>query len=462
MEKHRKLVGKIILADFLEYRLEKFINFVRAVKALPLYKKLTREGIIIHKPLLGAKIVSEESDIVCSGVGVVAEIKKDVNFFIHYTNEAFSIEHIVDQEKPGRIKDDINRVRCSLSNGVKPTGEEKKNISRLLHKLRRINTRNLITHEILKGIVEYQKDYFESNSGNENKLDLKLKPLQRAELAKAISNSDCKENNHNRGFVIDTSRISRVIQGISIITPQGNKIPLKSFFPTKRDIVKMYIKVLLNREKEGIYNGLTKRPYTDEELRCKLKDEYNLSITRREVAYCRKDLGILPYSERVNGCGYPSLQANFSKIYPFTNSSVKNNAPTCSGIYELRLDGEMIEYPDGRCQIFYIGSANNLRKRLIDHLGANNKNGCIKRFVKEKGCVFRYFQASNEWVREEKSLYNLFITTFGGPPACNHVSPKRGEINENRTTRLHKINTEEANEARRVYDVKKVYFWQKA
>lgn len=433
MEKQRELIGKIILADFLEYRLKKFINFVRAVEALPLYKKLTREGIIIRKSLLGAKIVSEESDIVRSGVGVIAEIKKDVNFFIHYTNEAFSIEHIVDQEKPGRIKDDINRVRCSLSNGVKPTEEEKKNISRLLHKLRRINTRNLITHEILKGIVEYQKDYFESTSETENELDLKLKLLRRVELARTLSNgglpvgctqTDCKENNHNRGFVIDISRISRVIQGISIITPQGNKVPLKSFFPTKRDIVKRYIKVLLNREKEGIYNGLIKKPYTDEELRCKLKDEYNLSITRREIAYCRKDLGILPYSERVNGYGYPSLQANFSKIYPFTNSSVKNNAPTCSGVYELRLDGEMIEYPDGRCQIFYIGSAKNLRKRLLDHLGANNKNGRIKRFVREKSCVFRYFQASKGCVQEEKSLYNLFITTFGDSPVCNHVSPK--------------------------------------
>jgi len=430
MEKQRELIGKIILADFLEYRLEKFINFVRAVEALPLYKKLTREGIIIRKSLLGAKILSEEKESasVPFEIRVIAKISKDVdlNFSIHYTNEDFSIEYIVDNEK-----------LQAIINDVRPTEEEKKNISRLLHKLRRINTRNLITHEILKGIVEYQKDYFESTSETENELDLKLKLLRRVELARTLSNgglpvgctqTDCKENNHNRGFVIDTSRISRVIQGISIITPQGNKVPLKSFFPTKRDIVKRYIKVLLNREKEGIYNGLIKKPYTDEELRCKLKDEYNLSITRREVAYCRKDLGILPYSERVNGYGYPSLQANFSKIYPFTNSSVKNNAPTCSGVYELRLDGEMIEYPDGRCQIFYIGSAKNLRKRLLDHLGANNKNGRIKRFVKEKGCVFRYLQAPKEWVREERNLYKLFVTTFGGPPACNHVSPKRGEI----------------------------------
>lgn len=440
MEKRSKLTGKIILADFLEYRLKKFINFVRAVEALPLYKELTCEGIIIREPLLDAKVLSEEKESVSvsSEIGVIAKIKKDinsdsVNFFIHYTNEQFSIEYIVDNEKLLRIINDVNPVRCLLSNGVKLTEEEKKNISRLLHKLRRINTRNLITHEILKGIVEYQRDYFESNSETENELDLKLKPLRRVELARTLSNSDlpvrctqtgCKENNHSRDFVIDTSRISRVTQGISIITPQGNEVSLKSLFPTKRDIVKRYIKVILSREKEDFCNGLVKKPYTDEELRYKLKDGYNLSITRREVAYCRKDLGILPYSERVNSYGYPSLQANFSKIYPFTSSSVKNNVPTCPGVYELRLDGEMIEYPDGRCQTFYIGSGKNLKKRLLHHLSPNSKNGRIKRFVKEKSCVFRYFQAPQGWVREEKSLYNLFVTTFGGPPVCNRVSPK--------------------------------------
>ena len=119
-----------------------------------------------------------------------------------------------------------------------------------------------------------------------------------AKLARALSNSDCKEkSNHSHSFVIDTSRISRVTQGLSIITSQGNEVSLKLFFPTKRDIVKRRIKAILSREKEDIRNGRVKKPYTDEELRCKLKDEYELSITKRAVAYCRKDRGILPYSK---------------------------------------------------------------------------------------------------------------------------------------------------------------------
>ncbi|MEA1964617.1 MAG: GIY-YIG nuclease family protein [Candidatus Aerophobetes bacterium] len=423
MERPSKLIGKIILADFLEYPLEKFINFVQAVEALPLYKRLTREGIIIHKPLLGAKILSEkESAFALAEVGVIAKIKKGVNFPIHYIKEEFSIEYIPDNEKLKRIINNANPVRCLLSNGVKLMEEEKKNIGRLLHKLRRISSRNLITHRILKGIVEYQRNYFEANSEIENELDLKLRPLQKVELARILST--CKENDHCRGFVIDTSRISRVAQGISIITPQGKQVSLNSLFPSRRDTVKRCIKAILRREKGDICNGLVKKPYTDEELRCKLKGEYNLSITGREVAYCRKDLGILPSSERANSYGYVLLQPNLSKIYPFTSSSVKDNAPAYPGIYELRLDGEAIEYPDGCCQTFYIGSAKNLKKRLLSHLSPNSKNGGIKRFVKEKNCVFRYLQVRRGWVREEKNLYNLFITTFGNSPVCNYVSPK--------------------------------------
>lgn len=414
--KRHELIGKIILADFLEYRLAKFINFVQAVEALPLYKKLIREGIIIRKPLSDAQILKEENELPSSGVGVIAKVKKGSNFSIHYTTENFSIEYIVDEEKLRRFITD-----------AKLTEEEKKNVCGLLHKLRRISTRNLMTHEILNGIVEYQRVYFESNSETENELDLKLKPLRRTELAKTLSNSTCGKNSHTRDFVIDTSRISRVTQGLSIIAPQGNEVSLNSFFPTKRDVLKRRIKAILNREKEDIRNGRLKKPYTDEELRCKLKDEYGLSITRREVAYCRKDMGILPYSERINSYGYPPLLANFSKIYPFTSASVKNNAPASPGVYELRLADDRVEYHEGCSQTFYIGSAKNLRKRLLDHLSQSSKNGGVKRFVTEESCVFRYLQVPSGWTQEEKNLYNLFITTFGDSPVCNHVSPKANE-----------------------------------
>lgn len=73
--KQNELVGKIILADFLEYTLEKFINFIREVEGLSLYKKLVWEGIIIRK-YLQFSIVNRQSASAPFRDGVIAKIKK--------------------------------------------------------------------------------------------------------------------------------------------------------------------------------------------------------------------------------------------------------------------------------------------------------------------------------------------------------------------------------------------------
>lgn len=372
MEKQNKLVGKIILSNFLEYGVEKFSTFVSEVEGSPLYKRLVKEGIIVSKPLPDAEVLRQKNAAALAKVGVVAKIGKGVDFSIYYTMREFSLGYLIDDEKLRRN-----------TNNLKLVEEEKKNISRLLNKLRRINTRNLLVHTTLKGIVGHQRNYFESN----NELDLKL--LTRAELARFISDSN--EDSRSFDFIIDASRISRAIHGLSLITPRGEEVPLRFFFASRRDMVKRCIKAILNQEKKDICSGQITKPYTDGELRYKFKEEYDLLTTRREVTYCRRELGILPYLER-NGYVYRSLVANFSQIYPFTIPSVKNNAPACPGIYELRLNGDVIEYPTCWCQIFYIGSGKNLRKRLLSHLSSNSKNGGIKRFAKEKKCVFRYLR----------------------------------------------------------------------
>ncbi len=407
MRRQNKLVGKIILANFLEYGVENFVAFISDVEELPLYKRLVQEGIVIHKPLPDAKILRQKNDAALAKVGVIAKVGRGVNFSIYYTMREFSIEYQTNDAKLPRSM-----------NSLKLTEEERKNVTGLLNKLRRISTRNLMVHKILKGVVEYQRDYFESNK------ELDLKPLTRAKLARLISGSE--EGSHSCDFIIDASRISRAIHGLSLITPKGEEVPLRFFFASRRDMVKRCIRAILNKERKDICNGQFKKPYTDGELRYKLKEEYDLLLTRREVAYCRGGLGVLPYLER-NGYEYRTLLANFSQIYPFTTPSIESNAPMSPGVYELRLNGDVIEYPTSYSQIFYIGSGKNLRKRLLSHLSSSNKNGGIKRFAKEKRRVFRYLRVPQGWAREEKRFYNFFISTYGGSPLCNRVSPKGGQ-----------------------------------
>ena len=387
--------------------MERFIAFVSNVESSQLYKKLVQDGVIMPKSLAG--ILWQKDNATLAKAEVIAKVEGTVNLSLYYTAREFSTEYQVSDEKLTSYLDS------------KPADEERKNITLLLNKVRRINTRNLIVHRILEKIVEHQRDYFASNN------EFKLKPLSRARLARLISSSN--NGTHSLDFTIDTSRISRALRNLSIITPGEKEIPLSFFFVSKKDMVKRGIKAILNREKKDIGSGRITKPHTDEELRRIIKEEFGLSVTRREISYCRKELGILAYLER-NGYVYHTLAANFSPVYPFTAPSVEDNAPAGPGVYELCVDCGGIEYPTGYCQTFYIGSAKNLRKRLRSHLSSNNKNGGIKSFIKEKSCVFRYLRVPQGWDQEEERFYNLFVSTYGDSPQCNHMSPKVSEAQQ--------------------------------
>jgi len=312
MKKQNELVGRIILSNFLEYSVERFIAFISDVEGTPLYKRLAQEGAVAPKCLPDASILRARNAAALAEAGVIAKVDGEANFSIYYTVREFSIEYQISDEKLARYL-----------NNSKLTEEERKNISRLLNKLRRINTRNVIVHKTLKRIVEYQRDYLASS----NELNLKL--LTRAELARLIS--DAGDDSPRVDFTIDASRISRAIRELSLITPKGKEVPLRFLFASRKDMVKRCIRAILNQEKKDIGSGQIIKPYTDEELRCKIHEEYSLLITRREVAYCRKEMGISPYFER-NGYVYHTLAANFSRIYPFTAPSVEGNAPAGPGV----------------------------------------------------------------------------------------------------------------------------------
>ena len=381
---HARLVGRIIFCNLLEYPLERYKRMIKEVEASPLMSKV---------PVTVKHLSQTRSD--CSGEKgssrVIAEIiKNGLVLAIRYTYDGFNKIY----------------MECSCSRrGL--TGE----IDQLLYKLRRISSRNKLTYQVLKGIIEQQGQYLRTG----NPMD--LVPLTQVELAKTISSENRK---------IHHSWISRVIGGLMVLTPSGEENALKFFFPSQKQVNKFFIKDLLDREREDIVSGRIKRPYADEQIR----DILPSSLSSWSVAQCRKEMGIPPAKRRHSGYKYPPLAENFSMLYPLTVEAVQSNAPASPGIYEFRLKGKEIEYPNGRTPIIYIGSTRNIKKRLRDHIGKNSKNGRIRDFLKNNECFFRYIELSTlhlqknmKWREEEKRLYKLFITTYGSAPKCNKVKP---------------------------------------
>lgn len=377
-KEHARFVGRVIFANFLKIPLERYKNIIGEVEGL-FYREGGDNTTVTVRCLSKAKISNKKGNRLSK---LIAEIvKNSKGFCIRYNYEGFNKIY----------------TNCGTSR------------SKLFCKLRRISSRNELTHRIIKGIIEHQKKFL--STGN----PIDLVPFSQIELSKWLNGKQSSKT--------DFSWVSRLVNGISVITPSGEERILKSFFLTQRDINKRLIKQLLDKENEDIETGMLKRPLTDNQIRAKLESEHGLSLSRQSVGQCRKDMGILPAKRRLSGYKYPPLSLNFSVLYSLTLEEVLRCAPSSPGIYELQLKCKEIEYPNSKTQVIYIGSTRNIKKRLREHLGRNNKNSYIKNFLKKLGCSFRYIQFSKNWRKEEKKLYSLFTTTYGAPPKCNRVSP---------------------------------------
>lgn len=381
---HQRLVGRIIFCNILKYSLNRYRKMIEEVEA----------SLLVSKVSVRVKRLSQmESD--CPGkkdsFKVIGQIiKNGRGLAIRYTYDGF------------------NKIYMGCSCFRRGQAVE---VAQLLYKLRRINSRNELTYQVLKGIIQKQGKYLRTG----NSLD--LVPLTQVELAKAISNKSRK---------IHHSWISRLIGGLTVLTPSGEEKVLKFFFPSKKQVTKFFVKDILDREREDIISGRIKKPYTEKQIR----DMLPSSLSRWSVTQCRKEMGIPPARRRLSGYRYPPLRANFSMLYPLTVEAVQSNAPASPGIYEFRLRDKEIKYPNGRTPIIYIGSTRNIKKRLRDHIGKNSKNGRIRKFLKNNECLFRYielasphFQKDMKWREDEKRLYKLFVTTYGSAPKCNKVKP---------------------------------------
>jgi predicted GIY-YIG superfamily endonuclease len=79
-----------------------------------------------------------------------------------------------------------------------------------------------------------------------------------------------------------------------------------------------------------------------------------------------------------------------------------------AGVYELGSSTGLV---------VYIGSSNNLRRRLREHL-SESATSCIK----SNATQYRVEITSN-YLSRERQLYDEFVRANGRPPRCNEVRP---------------------------------------
>lgn len=136
-KEHTEFVGRIIFANFLKLPLERYKNIIEEVEGLALFKNLSRKGncrdnnsVIIIKRLSNKRGISYKNTTKSSKT--VAEIAKNPKgFSIRYVYEGFNKIYTI--------------------HGIPHP--------KLFYKLRRISSRNELTHRIIERIIEHQKKF---------------------------------------------------------------------------------------------------------------------------------------------------------------------------------------------------------------------------------------------------------------------------------------------------------------
>jgi len=401
------LIGVIILARFLKLPLTRYETVIKKVEDSAMFTQLW-SSIISSRVFPRAQALEPAGGLTPTCLGQLREGQQ--GFYMSYRHVGLASEYVIDEEKMRRW----GRSQALSS-------EDEDQIQALRRQLRLINTRNRLTHMILMGIAEHQRDYLTSGDA------LHLRPLSQVALAEWIRSEAQSDSRFlppgSKLELVDHSMISRLTRGMSVLSPQGQDIPLRDLFPSTRDVYKRLIETILEEEKEQIHQGHIERAYTDEEIKEKLRERYGVSISRRTVSACRQEMRIPSSYTRNSHHRYPPRGTRFSFHYPLNMASVKANAPEAPGVYEISLAEVEVDYPLHSSGVVYIGSAKNLRKRLRDHLGPNSKNDDLRTLLSNHRAVFRYIVKHGDVRVEEKRLCQCFISTYGALPRCNRIRP---------------------------------------
>jgi len=153
----------------------------------------------------------------------------------------------------------------------------------------------------------------------------------------------------------------------------------------------------------------------DKDIQCML-DQKGLHLSVRTICNCRKLLNIPNYKERATH--YYEKDITFSGYVKLSKDKV-NKIPPEAGVYELSISSKT-DYPNYRSNVVYIGSSQNLQKRIANYSGNELKNDCLKNFINNHDVFVRFCLTENHILIEKKLLKN-FRNNYGELPKANSL-----------------------------------------
>jgi len=397
------LLGKIVFARFLGLPLKVFDRVITEVESSPEFAAL-RPWLRVGR-LDGDWVVpgaADASQVMPSPIlGDVQRAGRRLVF--RYHRDRFGCEYRFDEEG---LRRQLSRPGFS--------GE----FAATLHRLRLINSRNRLTHALMRGLLDIQAAYLFSGE------PLSLVPLPQSRMSRHLA------DRASLPLVADAGRLSRLIRGLSFRMVDGATLPLSALFPSARQLNCHRIDFLVKAEKTLILEGRLARPLSDGALATLLAGQ-GVSLSRRTVAAIRHQLAIPDWRRRGDRKDYLAATEGFSPLLPMTAQALSAFMPAHPGVYEIRSAASVQDGDPGdgksmspeRARIVYIGSTRDLRKRLGDHLRGNSDNPLLYRCITEGSARVRFRQVSDGWRWVERELYRVFCETFGAPPLCNRMSP---------------------------------------
>jgi hypothetical protein len=109
------------------------------------------------------------------------------------------------------------------------------------------------------------------------------------------------------------------------------------------------------------------------------------------------------------------IHIDWSKLIPLTEDSI-SKLDNNGGVYRISKKAD-----DGKFYVFFVGSAENVKEKLLSHISDTEENLRLKNYINQGGDLsFRWAPISERNIQSaiEKQMYNLYL------PSCNLEEPR--------------------------------------